>query len=108
MSTCGRKELFLAFLLAYGRVSLKELVFQNVSKPYTSFEDYTHKLVCITMVFSPTDGNEHVWYRGMSFAMQNIYCRTRVVVRAFQHTLSGDVRMPRVCALLREKNKNIR
>ena len=38
--------------------------------------------------------------------MQNLYCRTRVVVRVFQHTLSADVHMTRVYALRRVKNQN--
>ena len=37
--------------------------------------------------------------------MQNLYCRTRVVVRVFQHTLSADTRMPRVYAPRLEKKK---
>ena len=37
--------------------------------------------------------------------MQNLYCRTRVVVRVFQHTLCADVRMPKVYALRCVKNK---
>ena len=36
------KNLVLVFPPAYGRVSLKELVFQILSKPYFAFEDYTH------------------------------------------------------------------
>ena len=40
--------------------------------------------------------------------MQNLYCRTRVVVRVFQHTLSADVRMTRVCGLRRLKIKKLR
>ena len=67
---------------------------------------YTY--MCVSMVFSPTDCSEHVWYRGVSLAMQNVYCRTRVVVRIFQQTSSADVRMPRVCALRRVKSKDIR
>ena len=40
--------------------------------------------------------------------MQNVDCHTRVAVRVFQHTLSADVRMPRVYALRRVKNEKIR
>ena len=41
----------------------------------------------------------HVWYRRVSLAMQNLYCRTHVVVRVTQHTLSADARMPIECML---------
>ena len=44
-------NLVFAFSAAYGRVSLKELVFQNVSKPSFAFEYYPH--MCICMAFSP-------------------------------------------------------
>ena len=37
--------------------------------------------------------------------MKHLCYRARVVVRVFQHTLSADVRLPRVCALRRVKNK---